>query len=133
MINYEKLHKVLITSLLGIRSDRRFRRILNISRNLKHGGAAIVEKLAYFKDMNIYLTTILFFYAISLGILCVDGLTEAKTINSNKFASDLLIANCNTASVLMWIVGVSLELIVNYVNDTYNNTCLDFNFPPSPF
>ncbi|KAK4515897.1 uncharacterized protein ATC70_010855 [Mucor velutinosus] len=100
--------EVLITSLLGIRSDRRFRRILNISRNLKHGGAAIVEKLAYFKDMNIYLTTVLFFYALSLGTLCVDGLTASKTINSNKFASDLLIANCNTASVLMWIVGISI-------------------------
>ncbi|GAN07118.1 hypothetical protein MAM1_0149c06610 [Mucor ambiguus] len=100
--------EVLITSLLGIRSDRRFRRILNISRNLKHGGAAIVEKLAYFKDMNIYLTTVLFFYALSLGILCVDGLTASKTINSNKFASDLLIANCNTASVLMWIIGISI-------------------------
>lgn len=99
---------MLITSLLGIRSDRRFRRILNISRNLKHGGATIVEKLAYFKDMNIYLTTVLFFYALSLGTLCVDGLTASKTINSNKFASDLLIANCNTASVLMWLIGVSM-------------------------
>ncbi|KAL7318888.1 hypothetical protein PS15m_002075 [Mucor circinelloides] len=100
--------EVLITSLLGIRSNRRFGRILNISRNLKHGGAAIVEKLAYFKDMNIYLTTVLFFYALSLGTLCVDGLTTAKTINSNKFASDLLIANCNTASVLIWIIGISI-------------------------
>lgn len=81
--------------------------------------------------MNIYLTTILFFYAISLGTLCVDGLTEAKTINSNKFASDLLIANCNTASVLMWIVGVSVKLIVDYINDTNNHTCLDLNFPSS--
>ncbi|CEP19784.1 hypothetical protein [Parasitella parasitica] len=100
--------KVLITSLLGIRSNRRFRRILNISCNLKHGGTAIAEKLAYFKDMNIYLTIVLFFYAMSLGILCIDGLTAAKTINSNKFASDLLIANCNTASVLMWIIGISI-------------------------
>ncbi|KAL9540408.1 hypothetical protein MBANPS3_009694 [Mucor bainieri] len=100
--------EILITSLLGIRSDRRFRRILNISRNLKHGGAAIVEKLAYFKDMNVYLTTVLFFYAISLGTLCVDGLTASKTINSNKFASDLLIANCNMAAVLMWIIGISI-------------------------
>lgn len=111
---YSPYKTVLITSLLGIRSNRRFRRILNISRNLKHGGAAIVEKLAYFKDMNIYLTTVLFFYALSLGTLCVDGLTTAKTINSNKFASDLLIANCNTASVLIWIIGVStLEAVVD--------------------
>lgn len=116
---YSLLNPVLLTSLLGIRSDRRFRRILNISRNLKHGGAAIVEKLAYFKDMNIYLTIVLFFYALSLGALCVDGLTASKTINSNKFASDLLIANCNTGSVLMWLIGVSSIL---------NKLAIDYGF-----
>ncbi|KAI7900668.1 uncharacterized protein BX663DRAFT_517191 [Cokeromyces recurvatus] len=100
--------EVLITSALGVRSHRRFKRILNISRNLKHGAAKIVEKLAYFKDMNIYLTIILFFYGISLCILCIDGITSTKTINSNKFASDLLIAFCNVSSVLMWIVGISI-------------------------
>jgi hypothetical protein len=90
---------------------------LNISRNLKHGGTAIVDKLAYFKEMNMYLTCILFFYGVSLGILCVDGLTTAKVINYNKFAADLLIANCNMSSVLMWIVGVSAlssENLIHY-------------------
>ncbi|KAI9485863.1 MAG: hypothetical protein EXX96DRAFT_495323 [Benjaminiella poitrasii] len=100
--------EVLITSALGIRSHRRFKRILNISSNLKHGAAQIVEKLAYFKDMNIYMTIVLFFYGSGLLIICVDGLTDAKLINSNKFAADLLIANCNIASVLMWIVGISI-------------------------
>jgi hypothetical protein len=104
----------MITSFLGIRSHFRFKRILNISRNMKHGGA-IVEKLAYFKDMNVLFTIILFFYGLSLGTLCVDGLTTAKIINSNKFASDLLIANCNTSSVLMWIVGVSSIIIISYL------------------
>lgn len=75
---------------------------------MKHG-KQIIDKLAYFKDMNLFLTAILFFYGLSLLILCADGLTTAKVINSNKFASDLLIANCNTASVLMWIVGVSIH------------------------
>lgn len=76
---------------------------------MKHGGA-IVEKLAYFKDMNIYMTAVLFFYGTSLGILCVDGMTTAMLINSNKFASDLLIANCDTASAMIWVVGVTYTL-----------------------
>jgi hypothetical protein len=77
---------------------------------MKHGADSIVEKLVYFKDMNAFFTIILFLFGLSLGILCVDGFTTAKIINSNKFASDLLIANCNTLSVLMWIVGVSLYM-----------------------
>ncbi|KAI8887233.1 hypothetical protein K501DRAFT_212331, partial [Backusella circina FSU 941] len=100
--------EVLITAFLGIRSHFRFKRIINISRNMKHGSSSIVEKLTYFKDMNVFFTIILFLFGSSLGILCVDGFTTAKTINSNKFASDLLIANCNTLSVLMWIVGISI-------------------------
>jgi hypothetical protein len=101
------LFLVIITSGLGIRSDLRFNRILKLSNNLKNGGV-IIEKLNYFKDMNIYLTFVLFMYGVCLSILCIDGLTIAKTINSNKFAADLLIANCNTAAILMWLVGVSV-------------------------
>ncbi|KAI8876419.1 hypothetical protein K501DRAFT_327044 [Backusella circina FSU 941] len=100
--------EILITAILGIRSHRRFMRIINISRNLKTGANAIVERLAYFRDMNAFLTIILFIYGTSLCILCVDGFTTAETINQNKFASDLLIANCNTAVVLMWLVCISI-------------------------
>lgn len=95
---------------MGIRSHRRFNKILKASLNMKHG-SAIVDKLAYFKDMNVLLTSVLFFYGSSLCILCIDGLTTAKVINSNKFASDLLIANCNTGSVLIWIVGVKYFIL----------------------
>jgi ribosomal protein L2 len=105
-----KLVLVLITSILGVRSHRRFMRIINISRNLKTGATAIVERLAYFRDMNAFLTIILFIYGTSLCILCVDGFTTAETINNSKFAADLLIANCNTAVVLMWIVCVCIAL-----------------------
>lgn len=97
---------MIITSGLGIRSNWRFKRILKLSGNLKNSGV-VIEKLTYFKDMNIYLTFVLFMYGVCLSILCIDGLTDAKIINSNKFASDLLIANCNTAAILMWLVGVS--------------------------
>ncbi|KAI8994840.1 hypothetical protein BDB01DRAFT_774237 [Pilobolus umbonatus] len=99
---------VLIASMLGIRSDRRFSRLLKISRNMKHGGSQVVEKLSYFRTMNIYLTIVLFFYGTGLLIICVDGLTAAKVINSNKFATDVLIANCNVTTILIWIVGISI-------------------------
>ncbi|KAG2202988.1 hypothetical protein INT47_013204 [Mucor saturninus] len=99
--------EMIITSALGIRSDLRFKRILKLSGNLKNSGV-VIEKLTYFKDMNIYLTFVLFMYGVCLSILCIDGLTVAKTINSNKFAADLLIANCNTAAILMWLVGFSI-------------------------
>lgn len=97
---------MLITAVLGIRSNFRFSRLLKLSTNLKNG-SIVIEKLNYFKDMNIYLTIVLFSYGVSLSILCIDGLTEAKTINQNKFASDFLIANCNAAAILMWVVSVS--------------------------
>lgn len=125
--------EVLFTVVLGIRSNRRFSRILKIASNMKHG-RQIVDKLAYFKDMNVFLTVILFFYGVSLLTLCVDGLTTAKVINSNKFASDLLIANCNMCSVLMWIVGISIfhprrsyqeieaSIHTNSLNTTSGNT-----------
>lgn len=97
---------VLITSALGIRSNLRFNRLLKLSKNLKNG-SIVIEKLSYFKDMNIYLTVVLFSYGISLSTLCIDGLTEAKVINQSKFAADFLISNCNAAAILMWVVSVS--------------------------
>ncbi|KAI9362172.1 hypothetical protein BD770DRAFT_440861 [Pilaira anomala] len=99
--------EMLITVGLGIRSNFRFKRLLKLSQNLKNNHT-VVEKLSYFKDMNIYLTCVLFSYGISLCTLCVDGLTEAKVVNQSKFAADLLISNCNAAAILMWIVSVSI-------------------------
>ncbi|GAA5809842.1 hypothetical protein MFLAVUS_003257 [Mucor flavus] len=99
--------EMLFTSVLGLRSNVRFKRLLKMSRNLKNG-SIIIEKLEYFKDMNIYLTVVLFSYGISLATLCIDGLTTAKVVNQSKFASDFLIANCNAAAILMWLVSISI-------------------------
>ncbi|KAI8079358.1 hypothetical protein BDF21DRAFT_39925 [Thamnidium elegans] len=99
--------EMLFTSVLGLRSNARFKRLLKMSRNLKNG-SIVIEKLEYFKDMNIYLTVVLFSYGISLATLCIDGLTVAKVVNQSKFASDFLIANCNAAAILMWLVSISI-------------------------
>lgn len=92
---------VLITAVLGVRSHFRFTRILNATRERK-----IVHRLEYFRDMNVMLTIILFIYGACLVILCVDGLTEEKPINSHKFGTDLLIVNCNICIIFLWIAFV---------------------------
>ncbi|KAG1056015.1 hypothetical protein G6F46_001339 [Rhizopus delemar] len=92
----------------SVRSHFRFKRIINITRNMKSGGTAIVGKIGYFKDMNLFMTAILFLMSISLGILCVDGLTSGSTINSNKFATDLLTGNCDTCVIFLWVIGISI-------------------------
>lgn len=99
----------MIAAILGIQTHARFKRIIKITQDVKKENDAVVERLIYFKDMNFFQTIALFFFSISLGIICVDGLTEAKVINYNRFASDLLIANLDTCSIILWIIGVSVS------------------------
>lgn len=101
------LDPALIIAFLGVRSHMRFNRMLEAFYDLDNG-SAVIERLKYFQEMNLLLTIVLCCYALSLGILCIDGLTAAAIIARSKFATDLLIANCNTCAALMWIVGVSL-------------------------
>lgn len=97
----------LITSLLGVRSHFRFKRIIALShRNNGASNKAIVTRLAYFKDMNVLISIILFFYAASFIVLCSDGLTDHKIINTNKFATDTIIANVNICTVFLWLLLV---------------------------
>lgn len=108
---------VLITSTLGIRSHFRFRRIISLSqRNNGASNKSIVTRLGYFKDMNILISLVLFFYGSSFVILCADGLTEAKIINHNKFATDAIIANANICVVFLWLLLVyNLNFVFNYL------------------
>ncbi|KAI8150205.1 hypothetical protein BJV82DRAFT_586246 [Fennellomyces sp. T-0311] len=94
--------EVLITAGLGIRSHFRFARLLKITKD------KIGARLSYFRDMNVLLTIILFIYGSTLVLLCADGLTPNKVINSNKFAIDLLIANTNICSVFLWLAFISI-------------------------
>ncbi|EIE81278.1 hypothetical protein G6F46_010158 [Rhizopus delemar] len=86
----------------------RFKRLVKLTRSVKDGPEYVLEKIIYFKDMNFLQTITLYVFSISLGILCVDGLTETKVINSNKFASDLLISNLDACSIILWIIGISI-------------------------
>ncbi|KAI9317972.1 hypothetical protein BX666DRAFT_1570757 [Dichotomocladium elegans] len=95
--------EVLLTATLGIRSHFRFRRIINSAQAKK-----VATRLDYFKDVNVLLTVILYIYGACLVILCIDGLTDEMVINTNKFATDVLIANINMSSVLLWIALISI-------------------------
>lgn len=70
----------------------------------------MTTKIEYFRDMNVLLVIILTLYGASLIILCADGLTTSMTINTNKFATDLLIANCNMCVICLWLIFVSLSV-----------------------
>ncbi|KAI9270501.1 hypothetical protein BDA99DRAFT_501954 [Phascolomyces articulosus] len=94
--------QVLLTACLGVRSHFRFKRLLKMCKD------KIGARLAYFRDMNVMLTIILTVYGITLVLLCADGLTEAMTINSNKLAIDLLIANTNMCIIFLWLSFISI-------------------------
>jgi hypothetical protein len=49
-----------------------------------------------------------------MTILCADGLTEAKIINSSKFATDTIIANMNICVVALLLSLVSVYFILFY-------------------
>ncbi|KAI9348835.1 hypothetical protein BD770DRAFT_446206 [Pilaira anomala] len=126
--------EALAAALLGIRSHFRFKRIIGLSQ--KNNGAsnkAIVTRLAYFKDMNALVSIILFFYAISFIILCVDGLTETRIINKSKFATDTIIANANICIVFLWLLLISIfhprpqySRNANDITSTNNNSSFQY-------
>ncbi|OAD69761.1 hypothetical protein PHYBLDRAFT_148951 [Phycomyces blakesleeanus NRRL 1555(-)] len=100
--------EVLILVILGIRSHFRFLRIIKISHKTQNANSPVVIKMTYFKDMNIILTISMLSYGGSLMILCADGLTEKMFLNTSKFASDLIIGNCNVSVIFIWIALISI-------------------------
>lgn len=74
-----------------------------------NNGTSVVERLEYFQEMNLLISCLLCCYALNLAIMCIDGVSTTKTIAKSKFATDFLIANCNTCALLMWMVGVSFS------------------------
>ncbi|KAL1928051.1 hypothetical protein VTP01DRAFT_2967 [Rhizomucor pusillus] len=111
--------EVLITAALGVRSHFRFSRLLRITKQSLRSqrtkstdehksDPGVTTKIEYFRDMNVLLVIILTLYGASLIILCADGLTTSMTINTNKFATDLLIANCNMCVICLWLIFISI-------------------------
>jgi hypothetical protein len=98
---------VLIVALLGFRNHIRFNRLIKISTgNGKKKDRQVTSRLAYFRDMNLLLSVALVAFGGGMFILCIDGFTTNKVINSHKFAADLLICNTNISSIFLWLIIV---------------------------
>ncbi|ORX62661.1 hypothetical protein DM01DRAFT_1330790 [Hesseltinella vesiculosa] len=116
--------ETMITSIVGIRNNRRFRRLIN-SVQKKNAPAVILAKLSYFKIMNNFICLILFLYGSSFFILCVDGLTT-KTIAANKFASDVVISNANICVVFYYLLFIMTFHPRRQFNTNTNNDASSF-------
>ncbi|CEI86369.1 hypothetical protein RMCBS344292_00811 [Rhizopus microsporus] len=66
----------------------------------------IMPELVYGIDLNLILSIALFLFSSALIVLTVDGLTEAKRLNRNKFDSDFLICNVNVCMMAVWIIVI---------------------------
>ncbi|KAI8883996.1 hypothetical protein K501DRAFT_152698, partial [Backusella circina FSU 941] len=93
--------ELFIVACLGVVSHFRFRRLLANSRDSVNG-RAIIQKIRYFQEINIILSTVLFGHGTLLTILSGDGLTRRKTLNAHKFSADFFICNINMCAVITW-------------------------------
>ncbi|KAI8329214.1 hypothetical protein BC941DRAFT_210463 [Chlamydoabsidia padenii] len=99
--------EILIVALLGFRNHIRFNRLIKASTgNGKKIDRQVTERLAYFRDMNLLLSMALVAFGGSMLILCIDGFTTTKLVNSHKFAADLLICNTNISTIFLWLIIV---------------------------
>ncbi|KAK3844118.1 MAG: hypothetical protein J3R72DRAFT_83384 [Linnemannia gamsii] len=90
------------TGALGLRVHFRLVALIkNAALTLNDSTMNVLEKLEYFKDMNVILTFSVFACSFSLGIVAGDGISPHPKIAGNKFASDLLITNLNFFQVII--------------------------------
>ncbi|KAI8096667.1 uncharacterized protein BX664DRAFT_324567 [Halteromyces radiatus] len=99
--------EVFITALLGIRTFLRFRRIIQHGRET-NANPLVINKMKYFMDINSLMTACLFSYSISFLIMCIDGMTDAKVIATNKFAVDCILANINITVLFLYILFIAV-------------------------
>lgn len=93
--------ELFIVACLGVVSNFRFKRLLNSSRDTVNG-RSISQKIRYFQEVNLVLSTVLFGHGTLLTILSCDGLTSRKTLNIHKFSADFFICNINMCAVITW-------------------------------
>ncbi|KAG1217575.1 hypothetical protein G6F35_009036 [Rhizopus arrhizus] len=84
--------ELFIVACLGVVSHFRFKKLLANSRDTDNG-RSIVQKILYFQEINLVLSTVLFGHGTLLTILSCDGLTGRKYLNAHKFSADFFICN----------------------------------------
>ncbi|KAG1451923.1 hypothetical protein G6F56_007957 [Rhizopus delemar] len=93
--------ELFIVGCLGVVSHFRFKKLLRNSRNTDNG-RSITQKIRYFQEVNLVLSTVLFGHGTLLTILSCDGLTGRKYLNAHKFSADFFICNINMCAVITW-------------------------------
>jgi hypothetical protein len=91
--------ELFIVACLGVVSHFRFRRLLANSRDSVNG-RSITQKIRYFQEINVILSTVLFGHGTLLTILSCDGLTRRKALNVHKFTADFFICNSKVLLIL---------------------------------
>ncbi|KAF9904607.1 hypothetical protein EC991_002536 [Linnemannia zychae] len=114
------------TGALGLRVHFRLVALIkNAALTLNESTLDVLEKLEYFKDMNVILTFSVFACSFSLGIVAGDGISPNPKIAANKFASDLLITNLNFFQVIIWVTLTLIfyprKSVVNETVGSYHN------------
>ncbi|KAG0271187.1 hypothetical protein BGZ95_001047 [Linnemannia exigua] len=98
----------------------------NAALTLNDSTLTVLEKLEYFKDMNVILTFSVFACSFSLGIVAGDGISPHPKIAGNKFASDLLITNLNFFQVIIWVTLTLIfyprKSVVSATAGSHNNS-----------
>ncbi|KAI8644659.1 hypothetical protein BD408DRAFT_413060 [Parasitella parasitica] len=87
---------------LGVVSHFRFKKLLRNAPD-NANGRAIIQKVQYFQEINVVLTTVLFGHGGLLTALSADGLTTTKFLNLHKFTADFFICNINMCAVVTWL------------------------------
>ncbi|KAI8330168.1 hypothetical protein BC941DRAFT_506383 [Chlamydoabsidia padenii] len=101
--------EILIVAVIGFKNHMRFNRLIKVAKsNGNNTDGQVNERLTYFRDMNLLLSVALVAFGGSIFILCIDGFTTNKVINSNKFAADLLICNTNVSSIFLWLIIIGI-------------------------
>ncbi|KAF9577993.1 hypothetical protein BGW38_006469 [Lunasporangiospora selenospora] len=100
---------LLIIAFLGMRTHFRFKSLLKVAMlTISESTQGVVEKLEYFKDMNMILSAAMLGSGLMLGIASADGLSPNPRFARNKFASDLLVTNLNFFEFIVWVTLVMI-------------------------
>ncbi|KAG0243683.1 hypothetical protein BGW41_001556 [Actinomortierella wolfii] len=94
---------LIFLSILGVRTHFRLKRLMKtIIPDVNDHNLVLFNKVDYFVDVNKILIFTFLVAGLTLGILSIDGLTDARVIAHNKLATDILACNLNFVQPLMW-------------------------------
>ncbi|OZJ03431.1 hypothetical protein BZG36_03186 [Bifiguratus adelaidae] len=96
---------MLIVACSNIVTMFRFRKLMATAAQNVHG-KKVMQKLAYFHDLNKVLTVSIILFGAGFLVLCIDGLTQAQFLNTHKFTADLCICIINLSSAVLWVVCI---------------------------